>query len=175
MRHRKTLAARTITSVFFNSPKKAPVREKQETQGQRTIGFATAVASDEAGRLVEVDRGCGAVPKGYESSWLAITLWGTKQRYIPERGLRGGDCNLHTVRSGSWQTADRTTLLAENKPDRSDTISHMLLAATNLDKAMILIGEGKRLTRRISFRHGHASLQAVVVKLRGAARSAIAY
>jgi hypothetical protein len=90
--------------------------------------------------------------KGYESGWLAITLRSTKQRYVLERGLRGGDFNLHTVKPGSWETADSTTLLAENKPDRTDTISHMLLTASSLDKGIILMGKEKGLTRRISFR-----------------------
>jgi hypothetical protein len=90
--------------------------------------------------------------KGYESSWLAITLRGNNQRYVLERGLRGGDFNLHTVKPGSWETAENTILLAENKPDRTDTISHMLLAASDLDKAIILMGKDKQLTRRISFR-----------------------
>ncbi len=89
---------------------------------------------------------------GYESGWLAITLRNTRERFILERGIRGGEFNLHSVEPDSWEITDSKTLLAEHKHDRTDTISHMLLAASGLDKAIILIGKEKGLTRSISFR-----------------------
>jgi AAA domain len=90
--------------------------------------------------------------KGYESAWLAITLRNTRERFILERGIRGGEFNLHSTKPDSWEIADIKTLLAEHNPDRIDTISHMLLAASGLEEAIILTRKDRGVTRSISFR-----------------------
>jgi hypothetical protein len=90
--------------------------------------------------------------KGYDSGWLGITLRKTNERYILERGLRGGHFNLFSVKPGSWETMGSKSISAENKADSTDTIHHLLLSASNLENAIILMSKEKRQTRRIGFR-----------------------
>ncbi len=90
--------------------------------------------------------------KGYDSAWLGLTIRSSGERFVLERGLPGGDYNLHSVRPGSWETTDSRTILAEHDSDRIDTISHFLLAASGLDDALILTKKALREIRHISFR-----------------------
>src|SRR5271157_880800 len=90
--------------------------------------------------------------KGCNVGWLALTQRAGNKQCVLERGLQGGDFLLHSAEGGDWRLSNPVPLLAEHSPDRTDTISHFLLATAGIEKAIILVKKEKRKTRQISFR-----------------------
>ncbi|MFO0880749.1 MAG: hypothetical protein U0840_25735 [Gemmataceae bacterium] len=96
---------------------------------------------------------------GYTTGWLGFTeRTGRKQRVL-ERGLKGGDFRLYAADGKDWTLSSPETLHPEHSSSRTDTISHLLLSMSGLEKAVLLMAKGKGKTRQISFRDvAHATM-----------------
>ena len=116
-----------------------PDREPAEvnlTPGLNVIWGASETGKSYIFSCIDFMLGCSEPPKaikesrGYESGWLGITIRKTNERCILERGLRGGDFNLFSVKPGSWETTGSKPLSAENKVACSPFLGPVIMGIT---------------------------------------------
>lgn len=91
--------------------------------------------------------------KGYTTGWLAFIERAGKKQWVLERDLKGGDFRLHPATGKQWTLATpATTIAAKASPDRSSTISHVLLSTIGMEMSKIMQPQSKGGTRNVSFR-----------------------
>lgn len=87
--------------------------------------------------------------KGYTTGRLGI-LDRTEHRRVLERSLQGGDFTVFDA-DADWGTSNPQELRAKHDPNRTDTLSHLLLSILGIAKKKILSNKAGK-TRDISFR-----------------------
>ena len=96
---------------------------------------------------------------GYTTGWLGFIERAGKKQRVLERGLKGGDFHLYEADGKDWKLSSLQTVAAKADPDRTDTVSHVLLSTARMEKAILLSAKGKATTRQISFRDvAHATM-----------------
>lgn len=89
---------------------------------------------------------------GYTTGWLGFIERAGKKQRVLERSLKGGDFLLYEADGKDWTLSSPQTIAAKADPDRTDTVSHVLLSTAGMEKAVLLSAKGKATTRQISFR-----------------------
>jgi hypothetical protein len=94
-----------------------------------------------------------SVLKGYTTGWLGFVERATKKHRVLERDLRGGDLRIHAADGKEWMLSPSPeTIAAKADPDRTDTVSHVLLSTFGMENSKIMRPATKGGSRNVSFR-----------------------
>jgi AAA domain len=90
--------------------------------------------------------------KGYTTGWLGFIERASKKQRVLERDLRGGDLRIHVAEGKEWTRSSSETIAARADPERTDTVSHVLLSTFEMEKMKVMRPATKGGSRDVSFR-----------------------